>query len=62
MENKPVNVGDEVITSGTDQIFLPYIPIGKVIKIEREYLIQRILVKPFYVEKSIKHLIAIKNE
>ena len=62
IENKPVHVGDVVVSSGTDKIFLPYIPIGKVVSVEEEPLIQNVFVKPFFVEKSIKHLIVIKNE
>jgi rod shape-determining protein MreC len=57
MENAPVSIGDEVITSGTDQLFSPYLPIGKVVGIEREYLTQTIFVKPFFIEKSINQLI-----
>ena len=62
VENKPVSVGDEIITSGTDQIFPPYIPIGRVVKIEKEYLIQEVFVKPYFVEKSFKKLIVLKNK
>lgn len=62
IQNKPVNIGDIIITSGTDKIFPPYIPIGKVINIKKEYLIQQVFVKPFFIEKSIKQLILIKNE
>jgi len=62
VENKPVSVGDEIITSGTDQIFPPYIPIGRVVKIEKEYLIQEVFVKPYFVEKSFKKLIILKNK
>jgi len=62
VENKPVSVGDEIITSGTDQIFPPYIPIGRVVKIEKEYLIQEIFVKPYFVEKSFKKLVILKNK
>jgi rod shape-determining protein MreC len=62
VENKPVSVGDEIITSGTDQIFPPYLPIGRVVKIEKEYLIQEVFVKPYFVEKSLKKLIILKNK
>ncbi len=61
IENKPVNVGDEIVSSGTDLIFPAYIPIGRVVKIEKEYLIQNVYVKPFFIEKSIKKLLIIKN-
>lgn len=61
IENKPVAVGDEIITSGTDKIFPPYIPIGTVVEIAREYLIQEVFVKPYFIEKSFKKLIIIKK-
>ncbi len=61
IENKPVSKGDRVVTSGTDKIFPPYIPIGQVIKTRKEYLTQYVEVKPFFVEKSIKHLLVIRN-
>lgn len=57
LENAPVSIGDDVITSGTDKLFPPYIVIGKVVGIEKEYLTQTIFVKPFFIEKSIKQLI-----
>jgi len=62
MENKPVNIGDLIVTSGTDQIFPPDLPIGEVVSIKKEYLIQKIQVKPFFVAKSLKQLIAIPND
>lgn len=62
VENKPVAVGDEIITSGTDRIFPPYIPIGKVVKIRKKYLMLEVDVKPYFIEKSFKKLIIIKNK
>jgi rod shape-determining protein MreC len=62
IENKPVSIGDEIISSGTDQIFPPYIPIGKVVGISKGYLIQEIFVKPYFIEKSFKRLLIIKNK
>lgn len=62
IENKEVFPGDNIVTSGTDKIFPPYIPIGKVVKIEKKYLIQDIHVKPFFVEKSFKKLMVLKNK
>lgn len=61
LENAPVSIGDDVITSGTDQLFPPYLPIGKVVGIEKEYLTQTIYVKPFFIEKSIKQLVIMMN-
>jgi len=62
IENVPVNISDVVITSGTDQIFPSHIPIGRVVGVKKEYLTQKVFVKPFFVEKSIKKLIIIKND
>lgn len=62
IETMPVKVDDLVITSGTDKIFPPYIPIGKVVKITKRHLIQEVYVKPFFIEESIKQLIIIKDE
>jgi rod shape-determining protein MreC len=62
VENKEVKPGDRVITSGTDKIFPPYIPIGQVVAVEKEYLTQKIDVEPFFIKRSIKQLIVITNE
>lgn len=59
MSNKPVKPGDKVITSGTDRIFPPYIPIGKVINVEKDYLTQKIEVEPFFVKRPIKQLLIV---
>lgn len=62
LENKPVQIGDEVVSSGTDGIFPPYLPIGSVIAIEKEYLLQKVYVKPHYIEKPIKKLIILRKK
>ncbi|MEN8154659.1 MAG: rod shape-determining protein MreC [Acidobacteriota bacterium] len=62
IENKPVTVGDLVVTSGTDLIYPPYLKIGNVVKIEKKVLVQNVIVKPFFIEKSIKKLFLIKND
>jgi rod shape-determining protein MreC len=62
VENKPVFVNDRVVTSGTDEIFPSYIPIGRVVDVQKEYLTQKVAVKPFFVEKPIKQLLVIKKE
>jgi rod shape-determining protein MreC len=62
IENKTVNIGDLVITSGTDRIFPPYIPIGKVKRVQKEYLTQKIEVEPFFIKSSFKQLIVISND
>jgi rod shape-determining protein MreC len=61
MENKPVKIGDRVITSGTDGIFPPYLPVGKVVKVEKEYLTQIVEVEPYFIKHSIKQLIVINS-
>ncbi len=62
VENKPVFINDRVVTSGTDDIFPSYIPIGVVVDVKKDYLIQKVFVKPFFVEKPIKQLLVIKKE
>jgi rod shape-determining protein MreC len=62
IDNKPVKVGETVISSGTDLIFPPYIPIGKIVKIERDFLMLKITVQPFFTQKSIKRLIVFAND
>lgn len=62
IENKPVEAGDTVITSGTDKIFPPYLKIGEVVKTEKRVLIQNVVVKPYFTSKPIKKLIVINNE
>jgi rod shape-determining protein MreC len=62
MANKTVQIGDQVITSGTDLIFPPYIPIGKVIKAEKDYLTQKIEVEPYFIQRSIKQLIVVSGQ
>ncbi len=59
MENKPVAIGDQVYTSGADLLFPPYVPIGQVIRVEKGYLTQTILVKPFFVGRSLQRLIVL---
>lgn len=62
IENKPVAEGDLVVSSGTDLIYPPYLRIGKVVKVEKKVLVQKVVVKPFFVEKSIKKLFIINND
>ncbi|HNX97707.1 MAG TPA: rod shape-determining protein MreC [Candidatus Aminicenantes bacterium] len=57
MENKPVALGDRVYTSGTDLLFPPFIPIGRVVRVEKGYLTQTIMVKPFFTSHSLQKLI-----
>jgi len=62
LENKPVDIGDEVVSSGTDGIFPAYLSVGTVIRIEKEYLVQKVYVKPYFIEKPIKKLFIIRNK
>lgn len=60
--NKKVLPGVNVITSGTDLIYPGYIAIGKVIKVEQDYMTQNISVRPFFIEKPLKKLVVLSNE
>ena len=62
LANKTVHLGDNVITSGTDLIYPNYLAIGKVIKVEQDYLTQKISVRPFFVEKPLKKLVILRHE
>ena len=42
LANKPVQLGDKVITSGSDLLYPNYLPIGKVTRIDKDYLTQKI--------------------
>jgi len=61
IEKVPVQIGETLVTSGTDKIFPPGIPIGKVVTVEKEYLTQKIGVEPFFIKSPIKRLIIITN-
>ncbi len=62
LESLPVKSGDLVVTSGTDQIFSAYLPIGSVTTIKRDYLVQIITVNPFFTGKPIKKLFVVSRE
>jgi cell shape-determining protein MreC len=62
LANKTVLLGANVITSGTDLIYPNYLPIGKVIKVEQDYLTQKISVRPFFIEKPLKKLVILPHE
>jgi len=62
LANKPVSIGDPVITSGSDLIYPNYLPIGKVTGIEKDYLTQKISVRPFFVDKPLKKLVIMLHE
>jgi rod shape-determining protein MreC len=62
IEKAPVQIGEILVTSGTDKIFPPGIPIGKVAAVEKEYLTQKIDVEPFFIKSPIKRLIIASND
>jgi rod shape-determining protein MreC len=62
LANKLVRLGDQVITSGSDLIYPNYLPIGKVTKISKDYLTQKISVRPFFVDKPLKKLVVLLHE
>jgi len=62
LANKPVRLGDRVITSGTDLLYPSYLPIGRVTKISQGYLTQEISVRPYFVDKPLKKLVVLLNE
>jgi cell shape-determining protein MreC len=62
LTGKSVLLGAQVITSGTDLIYPNYLPLGRVIKVEQDYLTQKILVRPFFVEKPLKKLVVLTHE
>ncbi len=62
LANKPVHLGDMVITSGTDLIYPNYLPIGKISEISKDYLTQKISVRPYFVDKPLKKLVVLLHE
>ena len=57
-----IKVGDKILSSGSDEIYPSFLPIGKVEKVEKSDLELIIFVKPFFINKSIKSLLIIENE
>jgi rod shape-determining protein MreC len=62
LANKPVRVGDRVVTSGTDLIYPSFLPVGRVTAIGQDYLTQRIAVRPYFVDKPINRLVVLLHE
>ncbi len=60
--NRKVDIGETVVTSGTDKIYPPYLKIGKVIRTEMKPLVMKIYVKPFFINSSIKRLILMNEK
>ena len=61
MESLTVRVGDEVVTSGTDGIYPPGLPLGKVVEVQKAQLIQKVRVQPFFVTRPLKKLLIIPH-
>lgn len=59
--NKAVKIGSNVLTSGTGGIFPEKLLIGKVIEIKKGYLMQKISVKPFFLERPINNLFILER-
>lgn len=62
LSGKPVALGAQVVTSGTDLIYPNYLPLGRVTKIEPDYLTQKIVVRPHFVDKPLKKLVVLIHE
>ena len=48
----PISIGDEVLTSGLDQIFLAGLHVGKIISISRASGYQSAVVEPYFYAKK----------
>ena len=62
LANKPVRLGDRVVTSGTDMIYPSLLPIGRVTAIAKDYLTQKVTVRPFFVDKPLSKLVVLLHE
>jgi len=58
---KEIHVGDEVVTSGLDQLFFPGLKVGKVIKINKAQGYQNALVLPYYDATDPEYFHVIKS-
>jgi rod shape-determining protein MreC len=56
-----VNIGDEVVTSGLDNLFFNDILVGKVTAINQSQGYQNALVAPYYTENEIGYFHVIKK-
>lgn len=57
----PISVGDEVLTSGLDRIFLSGLKVGKVISISRAQGYQSAVVEPYFYGKNPAYFHLIKE-
>jgi rod shape-determining protein MreC len=62
LAGRPVRRGARVVTSGTDLIYPNYLPLGKVTQIEPDYLTQKIVVRPYFIDKPLKKLVVLIHE
>lgn len=62
LANKPVQLGDRVVTSGTDMIYPDFLPIGRVTAIAKDYLTQVITVRPYFIDKPLNKLVVLLHE
>jgi len=60
--NASVKFGEEVVTSGTDRIFPPFIPVGVVSSVQEDYLEKSISVDPFFIHHPIKYVLVLTDE
>jgi rod shape-determining protein MreC len=58
---KEIKVGDEVTTSGLDELFFPGIKVGKVISIDKSEGYQNAIVKPYYDATNPQYFHIIKR-
>ena len=58
---KKINVGDEVLTSGLDQLFFPGLKVGKVIAVNTAQGYQNALVQPYYDASNPEYFHIIKS-
>ncbi len=57
-----VKLGEEVISSGTDNIYPYGLPVGVIIKTNEKDLEKNIVVKPYWVSEPIKEILIIKKD
>jgi len=58
---KKINIGDEVLTSGLDQLFFPGLKVGKVISINKAQGYQNALIQPYYDATNPEYFHIIKK-
>ncbi len=57
IEDRNIREGVTLVTSGSDAIFPPFYPVGKVVQVAKgSYLTLKIKVEPFFLKKSMKYL------